>query len=244
MPSGAGTVRSIVRMVAVVGEPTLTPERAGRVYDRIGRVQDWQSFYESPAVDDLMAHADFEHARRVFELGCGTGSFARTLLDDVLPDDATYSGVDVSSKMVQLASDRLRGFGDRADVHRVDGRPPFPGESGRFDRFVAIYVFDLLSETLARQMLDEARRLLDGGGRLCLVSLTHGTTFPSRVLCSLWNRAWKVTPALVGGCRPIDLDSLLDEWEIDHATVVTAWAVPSQIIVAGPPGGPNPLTHP
>jgi len=217
-----------------VGENTLTPERAGHVYDRIGRVQDWQSFYESPAVDDLMAHADFEHARSVFELGCGTGAFARTLLDGVLPADATYTGVDVSAKMVQLSSERLRRFGDRAEVHRVDGRPPLPGVSGRFDRFVGVYVFDLLSESLARRMLDEAGRMLAFGGRLCLVSLTHGTSRTSRVVCSLWNRAWKLSPSMVGGCHPIDLRLLLDGWEIDHATVVTASAVPSQVIVAHP----------
>lgn len=58
-------------------------------------------------------------------------------------------GVDVSTKMVDLASERLARFGDRATIELVNGEPPLPGETGRFDRFVALYVFDLLPETLA-----------------------------------------------------------------------------------------------
>jgi ubiquinone/menaquinone biosynthesis C-methylase UbiE len=206
------------------------------VYDRIGRLQDWQRLYEGPAVAELVAHADFEHARSVFELGCGTGAMALSLFDDVLPADATYTGVDVSSRMVQLASKRLAPFADRATVVEVGGRAPLPGDSDRFDRVVALYVFDLLAEPLAQELLAEAERLLTPDGRLCLVSLTHGTTAPSRVLCSLWNRVWRVAPALLGGCRPIDLLPLLDGWEIEHVANLTAWAVPSQVVVAAPAG--------
>lgn len=217
-----------------MGGGTLTPEQAGRTYDRIGRVQDWQRFYEGPAVEGMLGHADFEHARSVFELGCGTGAMAVTLLDELLPADATYTGVDVSSTMVRLSTDRLARFGARAAVRQVDGRPPLPVESGRFDRFVAVYVFDLLSEPLSRQLLDEAGRLLAPDGRLCLVSLSQGTTVPSRILCSVWNRVWRVAPSLLGGCRPIDLLRLLDGWKVEHNVDLTAWAVPSRVVVATP----------
>lgn len=210
----------------------LAPETAGRVYDRIGRVQDWQRFYEGPAVADLVAHADFEHAERVYELGCGTGAMAATLLTDRLPPSASYVGVDVSTKMVGLATRRLEHFGDRATVHKVSGEVPLPGESGVFDRFMGLYVFDLLTESLARGLLEEARRLLEPDGRLCLVGLTHGTTVPSRALCRVWNGAWRLAPAMVGGCRPVDLTDLLDGWHIEHVTTVVAWTVPSQIVVA------------
>ncbi len=210
----------------------LSPEQVGRVYDRIGRVQDWQRVYEGPAVADLIAHADFENARSVFELGCGTGAMALSLFDEVLPRDAMYTGVDVSTKMVQLASRRLERFGDRATIRQVSGRPPLPGESGRFDRFVSMYVFDLLAESLARDLLADAQRLLSANGRLCLVSLTHGTTGPSRAVCSMWNRAWRLAPSLVGGCRPIDLLPLLEDWKIEHTADISAWSVPSQVVVA------------
>ena len=51
-------------------------------YDRFGKKQDCQSFYEDPALDELIAHASFEDARSVFEFGCGTGKFAARILEN------------------------------------------------------------------------------------------------------------------------------------------------------------------
>lgn len=213
----------------------MTPEQAGRVYDRIGRFQDWQGVYEGPAIRDLEAHAGFETARAVFELGCGTGAMAKRLLDQTLPSDAAYTGVDVSATMVRLTSARLRPFGSRASVHRVSGRPPLPGWAASFDRFVAVYVMDLLDDDLAASLLEDARRLLVRDGRLCLVSLAEGQSGASKVVCSMWNRVWERAPALVGGCRPVDLRPLLGHgWRIDHDAVVAAWGVTSQVLVASP----------
>lgn len=214
---------------------TLTPQEAGRVYDRIGRFQDWQSFYEGPATRDLEAHAGFGSAHSVFELGCGTGAYAARMLTGLLPSDATYHGVDVSTKMVVMTSNRLVRIGDRARIDLVSGEPPLPGEDGRFDRFLAIYVLDLLPHDLASALLEEAHRLLGTEGRLCLVSLAQGETRTSRAVCSLWNAAFRLSPSMVGGCRPIDLPGLLNAtWRIDHLRTVTTWAVTSQVVVAHP----------
>jgi ubiquinone/menaquinone biosynthesis C-methylase UbiE len=214
---------------------TLTPEEAGRVYDRIGRFQDWQNFYEGPAKRSLEAHAEFEAAVAMFELGCGTGAHAEHLLDTRLPAGTVYQGVDVSSKMTGLASSRLERFGDRARVDLVSGEPPLPGEDHSYDRFLAVYVFDLLSPKLSAALIDEARRLLTKDGRLCLVGLTEGDSGPSRVVSSLWTAVWRRSPSLVGGCRPVDLSGLLDDrWRIDHVGTVTAWAVTSRVVVARP----------
>lgn len=216
-------------------ERTLTPEEAGRVYDRIGRFQDWQRFYEGPATRDLEKHAGFDSAKTVFELGCGTGAYAERLLDGLLPAEAVYRGVDVSSKMIELSSRRLQRFGERARVDLVSGLPPLSGPDLSSDRFLAVYVFDLLSADLSAELLQEAHRLLSKEGRLCLVGLAEGDSIPSRVVCSLWNAAWRRSPSLVGGCRPIDLPGLLDDnWQIDHVGTVTAWAITSQVVVAHP----------
>src|SRR5664280_3233798 len=90
----------------------LTTEQAAAVYDRIGRWQDTQAFYESRAVEDLVRSGDFEQARSVVEVGCGTGALAEQLLSRQLPEDATYLGLDVSSHMVSLARDRVRPWTD------------------------------------------------------------------------------------------------------------------------------------
>ena len=59
-------------------------------YDRFGKKLDSQSFYEDPALDELIAHANFGEARSVFEFGCGTGKFAARILESHLPSPAGY----------------------------------------------------------------------------------------------------------------------------------------------------------
>lgn len=212
----------------------LDAARARRSYDRIGRFQDTQRFYEDPAIHRLIELAAFETSHAVFELGCGTGRLAANLLGSVLPADAGYLGVDVSPVMVRLASGRLAPWAGRATVQLLE--PPavtLPGSDATFDRFLATYVFDLLSREYAIALIAEAARLLTPGGSMGLVSLTQGPTTTSRVLCSVWNAVALRWPSLVGGCRPIELSGLTTgpEWQVRHSEVLVRFGVPSELVV-------------
>jgi hypothetical protein len=68
------------------------------------------------------------------------------------------------------------------------------------------------------------------------VSLTHGVAFPSRIVSALWSAVFRSHAAWVGGCRPIRLDPFFDDgnWSIDYRNVVTAWGVPSEVLIASP----------
>ncbi len=212
----------------------LSREAARRVYDRIGSFQDRQGFYEDRAVEALMRHGIFLAARSVFELGCGTGRLARRLLEEVLPPDAHYRGVDLSPVMVRLAEERLAPWAGRAEVALCDGAPPAGEPAEAYDRFLSTYVFDLLPEEEVRAMLREAHRMLVPGGLLCLAGLSPGRTPLSRVVARAWGWIQSMQPAWVGGCRPLALLPFLDPaaWEIVHHDVVVAFAVPSEVVVA------------
>jgi ubiquinone/menaquinone biosynthesis C-methylase UbiE len=216
-------------------ERVLSHEQAKTFYDRFGSKQDLQRLYEDPAIRVLVAHADFEHARSVVELGCGTGRFAEMLLRDRLSSSATYLGVDVSSTMVHLAASRLEPFGQRARALQTSGTIAIPAADRSCDRFVSAYVLDLLGEADIHTALHEAERLLDSGGRLCLVSLTYGQTLPSRLLCTAWTALHALRPQLVGGCRPLRLmDHLTNAWSVIHHEVVCTLGVCSEVLVARP----------
>jgi ubiquinone/menaquinone biosynthesis C-methylase UbiE len=205
-------------------------------YDRFGAKQDTQAFYEDAALDRLIAHADFESADSVFELGCGTGRFASRLLSKHLRSSATYLGVDLSRTMVNLAEQRIAPYAERANVVQTDGSMRFPAADHSVDRVVSTYVFDLLSESVMRKAISESRRVLSPDGRLCLVSLTSGTTFISKIVSATWSLIYRLHAQLVGGCRPIRLEELLGrrDWSIDYTTVVTRWGIPSEVLVATP----------
>jgi hypothetical protein len=96
------------------------------------------------------------------------------------------------------------------------------------------YVLDLLSAADIAQLLAESNRLLVAGGRLCLVSLTRGSTPLARLVTWAWTCIHALEPRLVGGCRPLELrDCLPDtDFHIDYAQVITRFAIPSEVVVA------------
>ncbi|MEF8866201.1 MAG: class I SAM-dependent methyltransferase [Salinibacter sp.] len=205
-------------------------------YDRVGAWQDTQAFYEAPALDALISAGAFHGAASVIEVGCGTGRLAERLLRTHCPPHARYEGYDLSETMVQVARSRLASFEDRATVRQTDGRLTFDRPDGGHDRVVATYLLDLLSREEAQTFLGEAHRLLRPGGRLCLAGLTRGRSLLSRGVSRLWDALHRLRPEWVGGCRPLRRWALLDDarWSVRTHTVVRAWGVPSEVLVALP----------
>jgi ubiquinone/menaquinone biosynthesis C-methylase UbiE len=209
------------------------PEDAERFYDRFGRLQGAQ-LYERTALKHLVTASDFEHASAVFELGCGTGRLAAQLLKERLGEGARYAGIDVSSTMIAIATRRLARWGKRATVSRVDGTGSLPYAGASFDRFVATYVLDLFPDAVIVNVLREAHRLLRSNGKLCVITSTEGVGPTSRLVGAAWKRLYKINPSVVGGCRPLQGRSWIDEcdWSVEHAEVMTSWAIASEIVVA------------
>jgi ubiquinone/menaquinone biosynthesis C-methylase UbiE len=212
----------------------LTRKDVKEAYNRLGRTLDFLSFYEAPAVDALLEHGRFEEAASVFELGCGTGRFAERLLTYKLPEKANYQAYDLSPTMVCLAQERLSRFAERATVRLTDGCLRLQVQDGRFDRFVCNYVLDLLPAEDTELVVNEARRVLAQRGLLCLISLTHGTTWGSRLMASMWQRLYSIIPKLLGGCRPVELAWInqVNGWDLVFGQVIVSFGIPSQVVVA------------
>jgi ubiquinone/menaquinone biosynthesis C-methylase UbiE len=89
----------------------LSHEEARAFYNRFGSKQDWQRFYEDPAVADLSEHLPLGSATSVIEFGCGTGRLAERMLARHLPMEATYLVLDL------LAESDISAL--IAEAHRV-----------------------------------------------------------------------------------------------------------------------------
>jgi ubiquinone/menaquinone biosynthesis C-methylase UbiE len=209
----------------------LSHRQAARFYDKLGAGLETQAFYEAAALGELVDHLDLKACRAVVEFGCGTGRLAAELLQSYLPPEATYLGLDVSGTMVDLTRHRLTRWSQRATVRQSDGSPHIDTADGALDRFICTYVLDLLSESEIGAVLHEAQRVLQSDGLLGVVSLTNGPTLMSRLVSTTWSRIHRISPWLVGGCRPIALSTFLSglDWTIDYSTIVVRFG---KVVVA------------
>jgi ubiquinone/menaquinone biosynthesis C-methylase UbiE len=217
----------------------ITHQEARRFYDRFGARQDAQSFYEDKAVEALIRHADFEHAGAVLEFGCGTGRLAERLLKHILPPNAKYQGLDISSTMVELANQRLRPMAGRSQVTRTEGDVQLPFADQQFDRFLSTYVLDLLTEQEIDAVIAQAHRVLKTGGRLALASLSYGENLVSAGVTRLWTLIHHINPNWVGGCRPLGLEHFFNMehfeapvWEIMYREKISQYGITSEVLVA------------
>ncbi len=83
-------------------------------------------------------------------------------------------------------------------------------------------------------MLNEAARVLEPGGYLCVASLTYGVTPLSCLNMWRWQLLYRLNPYWVGGCRPRRLLDRLDGsvWRLRYHETVVAFGVPSEVLVA------------
>lgn len=214
----------------------LSHSQAARLYDILGAGLETQAFYEAAALRGLAAHLEWNSCESVVEFGCGTGRFAEELLEARLPPRATYPGLDVSAKMVRLTKSRLRRFGERANIRQTNGAPYIEAADGGFDRFISAYVLDLLSDDDIHALLREAHRVLKPDGLVGLACLTTGPSLTSGLISTVWGRLHRLSPWLVGGCRPPVLRNYLSSaaWQVECVGVAVRFGIPSEIVVANP----------
>jgi ubiquinone/menaquinone biosynthesis C-methylase UbiE len=117
-------------------------------------------YYTRPAIVDLAGDVA---GRRILDVGCGSGPISAVLRDR----GATVVGFDSSTKMVELARNRL---GPDADLRIASLGQPLPYPDGAFDDVIAALVLHYLQDWTAA--LAELRRILKPGGRL-IVAVDH-----------------------------------------------------------------------
>lgn len=201
-------------------------------YNAFGIRQDGSGYYEDATLADLISHANFDSAKSIVEFGCGTGKFAENLLNNVLQNDATYWGCDVSSTMIELTKKRLLQFNARAVLYKSSGEFVLPLPNEYADRFVSNYVLDILSFDEIELVINEAKRVLKKDGFLCLTGLTYGKSLFSKLWTAFWQLRFYINPKWVGGCSPVALLNFLSEWEIIHHNVLVARGISSEVVVA------------
>lgn len=207
---------------------TITPQTAQRFYDWLGAKHDFGSGFERQAKDRALELLAADSAQRLLNVGVGTGKEQRTI-QALLPPGGHSFGIDLSGEMLNLTRQRV----PETSLCQANAEQ-LPFESRSFDRIFCSYVLDLLGTAVLPQVLSEFHRVLQPGGQLVLVSLTEGTDTPSKLLIGLWKAAYKIHPLTCGGCRPLQLQTAVQQarFSILKREVVVQLGVPSEVILA------------
>ena len=208
-------------------EQTIPTATARQYYDFWGSHYDWFGFIESRAKHRLLDLLELSPGMKLLNVGLGTGLEHRELIARLgCAGDAV--GLDISRSMLLSAKARTG-----APLCQADGCA-LPFANASFDRLYAAYVLDLVPAGDLLAWLSAFRRILRPGGKLVLGCLTEGVTQASRSLVSIWKLVYHISPLTCGGCRPLQLDGLVEEsgFRILHSEVIVQLGMPSQLVCA------------
>jgi ubiquinone/menaquinone biosynthesis C-methylase UbiE len=114
---------------------------------------------------NLVEHLGSLEGARVLDVGCGTGRLARWIADRIGPS-GTVVGIDPLPERVAIA--RAHGRGIRFEVGRAEDLSAFA--AGSFDAVCMTSVLHWVTDK--PRALDEARRVLEPGGRLGVTTMS------------------------------------------------------------------------
>ena len=172
--------------------------RIADLYRKIAPSYDlWAWLTESKARNRCLELAAIKDGEHVLEVAVGTGLAFEMILE--ANPSGRNEGIDLTEAMLSRAEKKAAKSGSDnyrlrvGDAYDLD----FPDDS--FDVLINNYMFDLLPQQDFRTVLEEFKRVLRPGGRLVMISMTKG----ERWYNGLWERIYRINPALLGGCRGV-----------------------------------------
>ena len=177
---------------------------AAALYDKLAGVYDiWGHLTESKARNRSLELANVKPGQHVLEVAVGTGlAFVHVVREN---PNGRNVGIDISQGMLSKAEQRLRKAGLSNYELSVGSASAIQEKANSFDVLLNNYMFDLLDEHEWTEVLTEFHRALKPEGRLVLVNMTFGEKLGS----GIYQRLYRLSPSLMGGCRGVRLSDLL-----------------------------------
>jgi len=201
--------------------------RVADIYRKIAPSYDlWAWLTESRARDRCLELANIKDGEAVLEVAVGTGLAFERILE--ANPSGSNEGIDLTDAMLSRAVRKAAKSGSSnyrlrvGDAYDLD----FPDDS--FDVLINNYMFDLLPQQDFLTVLEEFKRVLRSGGRLAMVNMTKGRRWYN----GIWERIYRINPALLGGCRGVLLIPHLEACGFRQTTreYMSQLTFPSEIV--------------
>jgi ubiquinone/menaquinone biosynthesis C-methylase UbiE len=219
-----GDKQTISRVTRTRSETRAAYDRLSRWYDLVAG--NWE---QAPRLAGLKL-LDVQPGETVLEIGPGTGQ-TLTILAQAAGEGGRVLGLDLSPGMLAAAGAHLERTTRAGQVQFCCGDAaclPFAGET--CDALFSSFTLELFDTPEIPLVLQECRRVLRPGGRLCVISLSREG--PARKMVEIYEWSHARFPALVD-CRPIFARQSLEDagFRINAASQVSLWGLPVEIVV-------------
>ena len=199
------------------------------LYNKLAWIYDfWGYLTESKARNRALELANIKSGEHLLEVAVGTGlAFAQVVR---INPDGRNTGIDLSPGMLTKAKHRLQKLGLSNFELSLGNASAIQENDSSFDVLLNNYMFDLIDESEWPRILSEFFRVLKPRGRLVLISMTFGEKWGS----GIYERLYRISPSLMGGCRGIELSNVIEQngFTVQLREYIQQLLFPSEVILA------------
>jgi ubiquinone/menaquinone biosynthesis C-methylase UbiE len=199
------------------------------IYRKLAPAYDlWAWLTESKARTRCLELAAIRNGEDVLEVAVGTGLAFEKILK--LNPGGRNEGIDLTEAMLIRAERKAARSGSSNYRLRIGDAYDLDFPDASFDILINNYMFDLLPQQDFLTVLNEFKRVLRPGGRLAMVNMTKGQYWYN----GIWERIYRINPALLGGCRGVSLLPQLEEcgFRQTRREYMSQLTFPSEIVYA------------
>jgi len=215
-----------------VSRVTRSKEQAKSTYDRISRWYDllaggFEGKHRTAGIRKLNP----SQGDVILEVGFGTGHSILALADAVGTSGKVY-GIDISPAMLDITRSRVEKAGYTGRVVLKSGdAAQLPFDPGFFDGVFMSFTLELFDTPEIPVVLSECQRVLRGGGRICVVSMSKKGE--PNAITRLYEWFHEKLPQYVD-CRPIYVQESLQNagFRVVDVTGLSLLGLSGEIVVA------------
>lgn len=213
-----------------ISRVTRSKEEAEANYNQMSTWYDMVARFEKKCKDVGLQKLHVIEGETVLEVGFGTGDYVVALAQAVGTSGKVY-GIDIAQGMINVALSKVekKRLSERVELKHGDA-VSLPFEADFFDAVLMNFTLELFDTTEIPQVLNECKRVLRSGGRICVVALSRKR--PS-FMVRFYEWVHTTFPKYVD-CRPIFVQKAVEEAHfcVLDVTDMAMWGLPVEIVLA------------